>query len=628
MDMSVEDSGDGLCRSGRINKGKAPAPPDVEPIPALQQRGKKCSVAESTGDSDKTTCHAVAPPSCRVVVKSPPEAHRPKQHIRIGEDGQAAEPVLSEEQDTGALEGVWVGRGEMFTKDPIPSEPYRAMMDAGFNPNTPAQEATPAPEITHNTQYGEVMAAGSPVRAGLSNLMKRYIREASANLKAIHAAKTPNCLPQETRHIIREAAELRVSQPAPRATPEDLNWVDEDGTVERIKNELMVELGRDVSDLQTGYTNFYLGAPLQLHKDNDYPCSNEGFNLSTALVIVALDSGVEDNRGDLEQAGMIPSSWFRLTSAVLGAILREALQSGGCKIQGRVKIDDDDADVWRLAEGAEEPPLSEFYDSVLHVGQNHIEKVVHLKAAATYQVLIADAKGLADMVYDDMARQTYDYMITNKEARRKANQRSLDRLFVEAQEQLSPFIGEWKSLYKHHLVQALIDDEEAREDAPPVMDPLLHENEGYIKLFAYNRAKELRESIARMVTDPILDGDEITHARERIWLDHAEEIEAARQDTHAQISSEKKAWAVAYRDSVKLDWLTKAAEELGYILVSKDDAEEREGRTAKCHAGPVVPATPENQLKKLDTLQTPKARKTKVPFPIITTLGFVRCPRR
>ena len=103
----------GLRRSGRINKGKAPAPPDVEPVPAPQQRGRKRSAVESTGDTDKTVRRTVAPPSRRVVVKSPPEARRPKQRLRIGEDGQAAELVLSEEQDTGAPEGVWVGRGEV-----------------------------------------------------------------------------------------------------------------------------------------------------------------------------------------------------------------------------------------------------------------------------------------------------------------------------------------------------------------------------------------------------------------------------------------------------------------------------------------------------------------------------------
>ncbi|KAI9432870.1 hypothetical protein BJY52DRAFT_1198948 [Lactarius psammicola] len=704
------------------------------------------------------------------------------QHVPWSQDPVPPSPALNP-NDVGHL----LAHIKTFNKDPIPSQPYRDVMDAGFDPNT-----QPAPEITHDTQYGvrenynwlltssplppvgsaemqgtapnrhhqlppietmaplpdssfnslqstvqytqpsaqEVIAAGSPARAGLSDRTKRFIREAAANLQVIRAAKVPNTLPQETRNIIREAVEARAFQPAPRASPEvifvrsstadpcdvvvppsrpasvasvwshvtretndtgytvgfrntfpeirikdfvdsindalrapvleelrpsveDPNWADEDGTVERIKNELMVELGRDVSESQTGYAHFYLAAPLQLHKDNDYPCSNEGFNLSVALVIAALDSGVEDNRGDLEQAGMIPSSWFRLSSAMLGAILRGALRSGGRKIQGRVKIDQDEMDDWKIAEGltppvtqggriatqaqqltnffmhyagADEPPLAEFYDSVLRVGQNHIEKVVRLKAAATYQASVADVQGLTDMVLDDMSRQIYSHMVTNDQARHKANQRSLDRLFVEAQEQLTPFMNEWKALYKHHLIQALKDDEEAREEAPPVMDPLLQENEGYIKLFAFNRSREIRDSIARTVTDPILDGDEITRARERIRIDHAEEIEAARRDTRAQISSEKKAWAVAYRDSVKLDWLTKAAEELGYVLISKDDAEEREGRTAKRHAGPVgkrersgsrastatpseVPATPENQPRLLDTSRTPTARK-------------------
>ncbi|KAI9452419.1 hypothetical protein BJY52DRAFT_1226120 [Lactarius psammicola] len=640
-----------------------------------------------------------------------------------------------------------------FNKDPIPSLQYRDIMDAGFNPNS-----QPAPEITHEMQYGvredhrwllsssplppagsaelqglapnrhhilppiatlaplpdasfnslqslvqytqpsvqEVAALTTPLRAGLSETMKRYIRDAMAELRAIRATKIPNCLPVETRRIIRETVEQQVFQPAPCASPEvifvrsstadpcdvvvppsrpvsvasvwshvtretnntgytqrfrsefpklrvrdfvesidqalrapvlneiitdvqDPNWVDEDGTVERIKQELMVELGRNVSESQTGYVNFYLAAPLQLHKDNDYLCSNEGFNLSAALVIAALDSGVEDNRGNLEQAGLIPSSWFRLATATLGAILCGALRSGGRKIQGWVKIDDSDGDIWTLAEGlippvtqggriatqaqqltnffmhyagADEPPLAEFYDSVLRVGQCHIEKVVRLKAAATYQILANDTKGLADMVYDDMVHQTYAHLVTNDEARRTANQRSLDRLFVEAQEQLGPFIGEWKMLYKHHLVEALKEDEEARGEDPHVTDPLIKENASYIKLFAYNRAKELRKSIART------------------------------------ISSEKKAWAVAYHDLVKLDWLTKAAEELGYMLISKDDAEERKGQVAKHCAGPVgkrecsssrasiatpseVPVTPENQLRKLDTSQTPKARKTK-----------------
>ncbi|KAI9452919.1 hypothetical protein BJY52DRAFT_1418514 [Lactarius psammicola] len=560
---------------------------------------------------------------------------------------------------------------KMFQKDPLPSDPYNQIMDAGFDPNTqvisqstslgaqegradykwllssqdlpsglaeqqgsapnrhhhlpPIETLPPLPEasfqsLQSSVQYTqdlvqEVTATGGPVQAGLSELTKHYIQEASANLKAIRAAKTPNCLPQETRRIIREMVEERVFQPAPRASPEVIfvcsstanpcdvvvplsrpasvasmwshvaretndtgytqnfqtmfleihiqdfiesindalcapvltelrnlleepGWVDEEGVVKCIKSKLMVELGRNVSESQTGYAHFYLAAPLQLHKDNDYPCLNEGFNLSAALVIAALDSGVEDNRSDLEQAGMIPSSWFRLASAIIGTITQGTLRSGGHDWRvgegivapvtqgGRIA-----AQAQQLANffihyaGSDEPPLAEFYDSVLQ--QQRIK----------FQ---------------------------------------------------SPTYKEWKGLYKHALVQALEDREEDREESPDRTDPLLKENAGYIKLFVYNCAKEIRKSIAR------------------------EEIKAACRETRAQISLEKKVWAVAFHNSNKLAWLTKAAEDMGFVLVSKDDAEEHEGHMAKTPHWPFcVPATPENCLRKLDNSQTPKARKTK-----------------
>ncbi|KAI9449121.1 hypothetical protein BJY52DRAFT_1192840 [Lactarius psammicola] len=641
------------------------------------------------------------------------------QHVPWSPDPIPPTPTINP-NDTGHL----LAHIKTFDKDPVPSQPYQEIMDAGFDPNTP-----PAPEITHHTQYRvrddhhwllssspmepvglaerqgtapnryhvlppietlaplpkasfeslqssvqytqpsvvEVPAADVTVCAGLSKNMKRFIREATANLREICTANIPNRLPEEMRQIIRAAVEdgstietglsrLGFTQEFRGQFPDlkiqdfiesindalctpvltelrvptgDPGWEDVEGEIECIRNELMVELGRDVSESQTGYAQYHLRSPLRLHRDSDFPASVDRFNLSVTLVLAALDCGVEDTQGDLEQAGLIPSSWFRLASAALGAILRGALRSGGRKVQGRVCITNDDKDEWLIAEGlaapvtqggriatqaqqlanffihyagTEEPPLMEFYNSVMHVGQNHIEKVVRLKAAATYQISALDVQGLTDMVLEDMSKQLYTHMVTDETARKRTNQLALDRLFIEAQQQLGPFMTEWKALYKHHLIQALKDDEEAREEGPPILDPLLQENEGYIKLFAYNRSKEIRKSIACTVTDPILDGDEITRARERIRLDHAEEIEAARRETRAQISSKKKAWAVAFHNLNKLSWLTKAVEEMGYVLVSKDDAEEREG---------CVPATPENRPRLLDNSQTPKARKTK-----------------
>ncbi|KAI9440220.1 hypothetical protein BJY52DRAFT_1195475 [Lactarius psammicola] len=543
------------------------------------------------------------------------------QHVPWSQDPVPPSPAINP-NDTGHL----LAHIKTFAKDPIPSLQYRDVMDAGFDPNTP-----PAPEITHQTQYGvrddcrwllssspmdpvgsaeqqgtapnrhhvlppietlaplpeasfdslqssvqymqpsiqEVMAEGTVVRSGLSDNTKRFIREATAKLRAIHTARTPNCLPEETRQIIRDVVagrdalaplasspevifvrsspiepcdvvippsrpesavsmwthvthetedleavqEIRSQFPevhirdfiasindalrAPVLTDQvaptvDPSWDDEDGDLKRIRSELMVELGRDVSDSQTGYANFFLNSPLQLHREHNFPSSAVSFNLSASLIIAALNCGVEDHRGDLEQAGVVPSSWFRLASGVLGTIARGALCSGGHKIQGRVHIDDDDeTDSWLLHEGltrpvtqggciaaqasqianffthyagTEEPPLAEFYNSVLRVGQNHIEKVVRLKAAATYQISATDVQGLTDMVLDDMAKQLYTHMTSDPDSRRSANQRVLDRMFVDAQTQLGPFMAEWKMVYKHSIIQALKESEEDRED--------------------------------------------------------------------------------------------------------------------------------------------------------------------
>ncbi|KAI9449777.1 hypothetical protein BJY52DRAFT_1192325 [Lactarius psammicola] len=229
----------------------------------------------------------------------------------------------------------------------------------------------------------------------------------------------------------------------------------------------------------------------------------------------------------------------------------------------------------------DEPPLEDFYNSILRIGQNHLEKVVRVKAAATYQTTVADVEALTDMVLQDMAKQIYSNL---------ANKHTLDWLFDEAHLQLDGFMREWREVYRHSLIQALKDEEGDREETPPCLDPLINENLGYIKLYAYKTVQAYRESVARDITDPLLDGDEISRTRERIRLDHATEIEEARQQTRAQISSEKKAWAVAFQDSNKLEFLRKAAEEMGVV------------------ADPVMPTMGPREL---GNSQTPKARKNK-----------------
>ncbi|KAI9432891.1 hypothetical protein BJY52DRAFT_1198907 [Lactarius psammicola] len=160
------------------------------------------------------------------------------QHVPWSQDPVPPSPAINP-NDTGHL----LAHIKTFAKDPLPSQPYRDIMDTGYDPNL-----QPTPEITHETQYGvrddhrwllsssPLPPAGSAemqgtapnrhhvlplittlaplpeasldslqssvqytqdsvqeiqpqVREGLSEVTKRYIREATADLRAIRAAK-------------------------------------------------------------------------------------------------------------------------------------------------------------------------------------------------------------------------------------------------------------------------------------------------------------------------------------------------------------------------------------------------------------------------------------------------------
>ncbi|KAI9449545.1 hypothetical protein BJY52DRAFT_1227702 [Lactarius psammicola] len=536
----------------------------------------------------------------------------------------------------------------------------------------------------------EITVDGAPVqRSHLLKPVRWYIETITSNLKAVKCAKTPNILPVKMRQMIQEAVDCRdetgplppqpevieildSSQPGahgvimPPTRPQSAasmwthvthesieegfdaefgaffpepqicdfvesidqvlwmpvlmeiqapfnegsgGFVEDIDGLERIKNELIMEIGWDLSSSQSGYSHFYLNAPLLLPKENTIPASAEDFNLAAGLVIATLDMGVADHTGDLEQTGLTASSWFWLTSGMLVAILHGALHSGGQKICRRVALDPDDVDAWVMAEGLarpvtqggrvaamanqvteffthyatnQEPPLADFYHSLLRVGQNHIEKAVHLKAAATYQSSIVDVEGLTKMVLNNMTRQLYNKFSRQESTLASARGKAMRALKHVIEDKAMKFLDMWKKLYMDKLTKACFEDEEERDPMPLTGNILIDDNG----------------------------------------------IEAACQEMCAAISSEKKAWSVAYRDSNKLEFLKKVAVEPGYVLVPKDDAEEREGRTAKWQAIPdgkcshsgsrvedvtpaVDPVTSENKPRRLDQSTTPKARKTK-----------------
>ncbi|KAI9447153.1 hypothetical protein BJY52DRAFT_1228427 [Lactarius psammicola] len=398
------------------------------------------------------------------------------------------------------------------------------------------------------------------------------------------------------------------------------NFRDKLELLETLKVELMAKIRRDLS---------VDGTILSIVED---------FNLFAGMIIAALNAGVADNKGDLEPTGLMTSSWFRLASGVLSAILRGTLWSRGQKIHSRVALTDDDTDLWVMADGLikpvtqggrvtamanqiaefyshyatnQEPPLADFYHQTLRVGQNHIEKVVRLKAAATYQASVNDVEGLTKMILDDMAWQLY-----NKLSRQESTLNNIrNKVMVTLECVIEEEAMGWRKLYMDELTKACFKDKEEHDPTPLTVSLI-------------------KESIACTVMDPLLGGDEITWACEHIQLEHTKGIEAAWQETCAVISLEKTVWSIVYRDFNKLEFLKKVAAELSYILVPKDDTKECEGCTVKCQAAPdgkwscsgsraedttpnSISVTLENRLRKLDNSTTPKARKTKGKRPLV-----------
>ncbi|KAI9453010.1 hypothetical protein BJY52DRAFT_1225810 [Lactarius psammicola] len=99
--------------------------------------------------------------------------------------------------------------------------------------------------------------------------------------------------------------------------------------------DLREEIGRDVSEGASGWSEFYLRDMIKLRAGSSIPANIQDFNDSMGMVLSALDAGLDD---DLPTKGVTPSSWFRLSAALLAAMTRGVLRSGGPKVKGRVKL--------------------------------------------------------------------------------------------------------------------------------------------------------------------------------------------------------------------------------------------------------------------------------------------------
>ncbi|KAI9450050.1 hypothetical protein BJY52DRAFT_1192105 [Lactarius psammicola] len=416
-----------------------------------------------------------------------------------------------------------------------------------------------------------------------------------------------------------------------------------------LTEDLRQELGREISSAASGYAEFYLHDMIKLHKNSNIPASVQDFNDSVGMVIAALDAGVD---ADLPIKGLLPSSWFRLAAGLLSAMLRGVLRSRDQKSKGRVDCDPIDhfhisqdldkpeteggriavmarqlSDTFDLYSRKDQPESVEYLQRIQKITQRYTRRAVTKAAAQSYQVSVEDAVTMKNIALEDRASRVLQDLANDPDTKAIVEREVRRRMMKKLEDECMEDIDEWRTVYRKGLAAALRAEATGTEIPVLSHSQIVRECSGEIQAQVDKKVEEIRLSIIQEEVEKHLLLSETDNAKASIRRKYYANIETARQEARAEVSSEKKAWAVAYRDSNHLEFLSAKAKDLGYMLVRLDADEEREGRSAKrgalegkrsCSASRAedvtpcsVPVTPVTRPRKLDGSITPTPVKKK-----------------
>ncbi|KAI9452196.1 hypothetical protein BJY52DRAFT_1190498 [Lactarius psammicola] len=313
-----------------------------------------------------------------------------------------------------------------------------------------------------------------------------------------------------------------------------------------IIQDLREEIGCDISEGASGWSEFYLKDMIKLCVGSSIPANVQDFNDSMGMVLSALDAGLDDK---LPMKGVTPSSWFRLSTALLAAMTRG------------------------------------------------------LAAVESYQQSTSDEETVHNIIMEDMANQLINKLKDNPTAQEQVEKAVRERMMKKLKAECIEDIDEWRMVYQKGLVAALRSKATGTDIPILTHSQIIHKCSEEIQAQVDKKAADIKDSIIKEEVEKYLLLQETNNAKAIIQRKYLENIEEARREVRAEIASEKKNWVVAYRDSVQLTFLTDKAAHLGYHLVCNDVDEESEDVTP--HSIPVTPVT---RPRKLDGSIAPVAR--------------------
>ncbi|KAI9434759.1 hypothetical protein BJY52DRAFT_1231106 [Lactarius psammicola] len=284
--------------------------------------------------------------------------------------------------------------------------------------------------------------------------------------------------------------------------------------------DLREEIGRDISEGASGWSEFYLKDMIKLRAGSSIPANVQDFNDSMGMVLSALDAGLDD---DLPTKGVMPSSWFRLSAALLAAMTRGVLRSGGPKVKGRVKLIPDE-DHFRVAPGlgmpvteggriivmarhlaelfeqfdkGDNPPFIEYFNNLQKVTQSHIRHAVKLAAVEEYQKSTEDESTVREIVLEDMANQLINQLKDDPTAQEQVERAVRERMMKKLEAECIDDIEEWRTVYRKGLAAALRAEATGTDIPVLTHSQIVCECSEEIQAQVDKKAAEIKESIIK-----------------------------------------------------------------------------------------------------------------------------------
>ncbi|KAI9448821.1 hypothetical protein BJY52DRAFT_1193141 [Lactarius psammicola] len=329
--------------------------------------------------------------------------------------------------------------------------------------------------------------------------------------------------------------------------------------------DLWEEIGRDVSESASGWSEFYLRDMIKLRVGTSILANVQDFNDSMGMVLSALDTGLDD---DLTTKGVTPSSWFRLSAALLAAMTRGVLRSRGPKVKGRVKLTPDEdhlqvapglgmpsteggriivmahhlAELFEQHDKGDNLPFVEYFNNLQRVTQNHIQRAVKLAAVEAYQELMGDAEKIREIVMDDMADQLINQLKDDPVAQDEVECKVCKHMMKKLEAECIEDIEEWRTVYRKGLAAALQAEATGTDILVLSHSQIVQECSEEIQAQVDKKAAEIKDSIIKEEVEKYLLLQETDNAKAIIRHKYLENIEEARHEVRAEIASEKKNW--------------------------------------------------------------------------------------